>query len=226
MIDVKRKFIASVKWTDAQHSINLFFMKPVILLALLVTAASVNAQSLKETLYSGKLKSDTGTVVRKGEDLSTKIDTSTRKKPAPVEMEKPKVVTASLDAAGNIVTTVQSEAAPPVVLDSTGAPVAAAPKDNNKSWKDFMDEFTTTLRTEVMTSKKIKDGTYSVLIEYEIGTDGQVSVNNINCSPENSFLADQVKERLTLTAPRLTPLLGTNGKPRKAIKKQTIILSK
>ncbi len=202
-------------------------MKPVILLALLVTAASVNAQSLKETLYSGKLKSDTGTVVRKGEDLSTKIDTSTRKKPAPVaEVEKPKVVTASLDAAGNIVTTVQSEAAPPVVLDSTGTPIAAAPKDNNKSWKDFMDEFTTTLRAEVMTSKKIKDGTYSVLIEYEIGTDGQVSATNINCSPENSFLAEQVKERLTLTAPRLTPLLGTNGKPRKAIKKQTIILTK
>lgn len=201
-------------------------MKPVILLAMLVTAASVNAQSLKETLYSGKLKSDTGTVIRKGEDLSTKIDTSTRKKTVPVEVEKPKVVTASLDAAGNIVTTVQSETAPPVVLDSTGNPVAAAPKDNNKSWKDFMDEFTTTLRTEVMTSKKIKEGTYSVLIEYEIGTDGQVSATNINCSPENSFLAEQVKERLTLTAPRLTPLLGTNGKPRKAIKKQTIILSK
>lgn len=201
-------------------------MKPVILLALLATAASVNAQSLKETLYSGKLKSDTGTVIRKGEDLSTKIDTSTKKKPAPVEVEKPKVVTASLDAAGNIVTTVQSEAAPPVVLDSTGSPVAAAPKDNNQSWKDFMDEFTTTLRTEVMTSKKIKEGTYSVLIEYEIGTDGQVSATNINCSPENSFLAEQVKERLTLTAPRLTPLLGNNGKPRKAIKKQTIILNK
>jgi hypothetical protein len=200
-------------------------MKLVILLAMLATVASLNAQSLKETLYSGKLKSDSGTVVRKGEDLSTKIDTTTRKKT--VEVEKPKVVTASLDASGNIVTTtVQTEAAPAIVLDSTGTPVAAAPKDNNKAWKDFMDEFTTSLRTEVMTSKKIKNGTYSVLIEYEIGTDGQIGVTNVNVAPENSFIAEQVKERMTLTAPRLTPLLGTNGKPRKAVKKQTITLSK
>ena len=201
-------------------------MKLVIVLAILATASSANAQSLKETLYGGKLKSDTGTVIRKGEDLSTKIDTTTRKKPVEV-VEKPKVVTASLDAAGNIVTTVQSEpATAPVVLDSTGTPVAVAPKDNNKAWKDFMDEFTTTLRTDVMTSKKIKNGTYSVLIEYEIGTDGQIAVNNVNVAPESSFLAEQVKERITLTAPRLTPLLGTNGKPRKAVKKQTITVSK
>jgi hypothetical protein len=164
-------------------------------------------------------------VIRKGEDLSTKIDTTTRKKT--VEAEKPKVVTASLDSSGNIVTTtIQTETAPAMVLDSTGTPVAAAPKDNNKAWKDFMEEFTTGLRTEVMTSKKIKNGTYSVLIEYEIGTDGQIGVTNVNISPENSFLAEQVKERMTLTAPRLTPLLGTNGKPRKAVKKQTITLSK
>lgn len=200
-------------------------MKLVILFALLAATASANAQSLKETLYSGKLKSDSGTVIRKGEDLSTKIDTTTRKKA--VEPEKPKVVTASLDASGNIVTTtVQTETAPAVVLDSTGTPVAAAPKDNNKAWKDFMDEFTTNLRTEVMTSKKIRNGTYSVLIEYEIGTDGQIGVTNVNVAPENSFIAEQVKERMTLTAPRLTPLLGTNGKPRKAVKKQTITLSK
>ena len=211
-------------------------MKPVLVLALLVTVGSVKAQSLKETLFSGKLKSDTGSVVRKGEDLSTKIDTTTRKKPAPV-VEAPKVVTASLDSSGNIVTTaVPAEGsssvasvngtAAPTTFDAAGNPVVAPPKDNNALWKDYIGEFTTTLRTDVMPSKKIKNGTYSVLIEYEIGTDGQIAVSNVNVAPENSFIADQVKERMTLTAPRMTPLLGTNGKPRKAIKKQTITISK
>lgn len=214
-------------------------MKPVLVLALLVAASSVKAQSLKETLFSGKLKSDTGSVVRKSDDLSTKIDTAARKKPVPAVTETAKVVTASLDSSGNIVTTaVQPEStasagsgtsagiAAPTTFDAAGNPIAVVPKDNNALWKDYMEEFTTTLRTDVMTSKKVKNGTYSVLIEYEIGVDGQIGVTNVNVSPENSFIADQVKERMTLTAPRMTPLLGTNGKPRKATKKQTITLSK
>jgi len=217
-------------------------MKPVLVLALLTAGLSVKAQSLKETLFNGKLKSDTGSVVRKSDDLSTKIDTSVRKKPAPV-VETAQVVTASLDAAGNIVTTAvtpdgsvprttnvlpggNNTAAARPSIDSAGNPIAAAPRDNNELWKDYMEEFTTTLRTDVVNSKKVKNGTYSVLIDYEIGVDGQVSVNNVNVAPESSFIADQVKERITLTAPRMTPLLGTNGKPRKAAKKQTITISK
>jgi hypothetical protein len=212
-------------------------MKPVLVFALLIAAGSLNAQSLKETLFSGKLKSDTGSVVRKSDDLSTKIDTAARKKPAPVPAaETAKVVTASLDSSGNIVTTtVATEGAAattaggtavPTTFDEAGNPVAAAPKDNNALWKDYIDEFTTTLRTDVMNSKKVKNGTYSVLIEYEIGVDGQIGVTNVNVAPENSFIAEQVKERMTLTAPRMQPLLGTNGKPRKAVKKQTITISK
>jgi hypothetical protein len=207
-------------------------MKSLFILALLATTMSVKAQSLKETLFSGKLKSDTGSVVRKGEDLSTKIDTTTRKKPAPVEPPA-QVVTASLDASGNIVTTAVQQDGTPVatntaapVMDSAGNPVPVKPKDNNELWKDYIEEFTTTLRTDVANSKKVKEGTYSVLIEYEIGTDGQIGVNNVNVAPENSFIAEQVKERITLTAPRMQPLLGTNGKPRKAAKKQTITISK
>lgn len=217
-------------------------MKSVLVLALLAVGMSVKAQSLKETLFSGKLKSDTGSVVRKSDDLSAKIDTAARKKPAPVA-ETAQVVTASLDASGNIVTTAvtpdgtaprttnvlpggNNTAATTPSIDSAGNPVAAAPRDNNAVWKDYMEEFTTTLRTDVANSKKVKNGTYSVLIEYEIGVDGQITVSNVNVAPESSFIADQVKERITLTAPRMTPLLGTNGKPRKAVKKQTITISK
>lgn len=211
-------------------------MKPVLVLALLVAATSTKAQSLKETLFSGKLKSDTGSVVRKGDDLSTKIDTTTRKKPVPV-VETGQIVTATLDSAGNIITTavpgdgvtgtaVNSTGSPIPAVDSAGNPIPAAPRDNNAVWKDYMEEFSSTLRTDIANSKKVKSGTYSILIDYVIGVDGQVSVNNVNVAPENSFIAEQVKERITLTAPRLQPLLGTNGKPRQASRKQTITIAK
>ena len=194
----------------------------------MLIAFSVNAQSLKDALYSGKLKTDSGTVIRKGEDLSSKIDTTTKKKPAIAE--RPQTTVVMRDSAGVALPVAEDSA----VSTSPVTPVAgegettaaAAPKDNNKIWKDYMDELTGTLRTEVMTSKKIKGGTYSVLVEYEIGTDGQVTATNVSSSPENSFLEQQVKERITLTAPQLTPLLNTYGKPRKALKKQTIILAK
>lgn len=191
-------------------------MKIVVLLALMISTVSVNAQSLKDLLYSGKLKSDSGTVIRKGEDLSSKIDTTTKKPvaPEPVKVSPGEPVSPGAPATG--ATTPGGPAANP----------ATATKDNNKVWKDFMDELIGTLRTEVLPSKKIKDGVYSVLIEYEIGTDGQVSVTKVSSSPQNSFIEQQVKERITLTAPQLIPLLNNYGKPRVAAKKQTITLSK
>jgi cell division septation protein DedD len=54
-------------------------MKKGILLLLLLGSFFAQGQSLKEALFSGKLKNEPGTVIRKGEDLSTKIDTSTRR---------------------------------------------------------------------------------------------------------------------------------------------------
>ena len=89
-----------------------------------------------------------------------------------------------------------------------------------------MDSVISTLKTEVLTSKKIKRGIYYVWVDYEIGIDGQVTINNVYPSPENSFLAQQVKERLTLTAPPMNPVLASNGKPRKVIKKYNFTLSR
>ena len=97
---------------------------------------------------------------------------------------------------------------------------------NNKSWKEFIDELTTSLRTEVLPNKKIKEGTYAILLEYEIDVDGQVRATNVASDPSNSFLEQQIKERITLSAPKMEPLLGTNGKPRKAQKRQTITVTK
>ena len=190
----------------------------VLLLSYTVTA---NAQTLKDLLYGGKLKSDTGTLVKKTDDLSTKIDTIKKK---PVEPEKTKLVVIAKDAAAKD---------PSVQTDSVAAPVAvevkdnnAVTKDNNKLWKEFMDSMAITFKEEVLTSKKVKNGTYYILVDYEIGPDGQVSINNIYPSPDNSYLQEEIKKRLILTAPALTPVLGSTGKPRKVIKKYNFTLSK
>jgi hypothetical protein len=196
-------------------------MKKGVLLILLISAVSVHAQSLKEALYGGKLKLDSGSVIRKTDDLSTKIDTVVRKQP--VAPEKAKVATGARDSL--IAGLVQSDPTTTVV-SAAGKENAVVSKDNNKIWKDFIDELTTSLRTDVLPSKKIKDGSYSVLIDYEIGVDGQITVNKVSSSPESSFLEQQVKDRITLTAPQMTPLLGVNGKPRKAPKKQILTIAK
>jgi hypothetical protein len=198
---------------------NLYNMKTGILIAILISAVSVNAQSLKDALYSGKLKMDSNSVIHKTDNWTSKIDTSTRK-PVPVAVEPGKTTVSTAPVTGDAAT-----AGTTIKMDSAAAAPAAA-KDNNKLWKDYIDEFTGTLRTDVLPSSKIKGGSYSVLIEYEIGTDGQVSVSNVSSVPESAYLTQQIKERITLGAPQMTPLLGVNGKPRKAVKKYTLTISK
>lgn len=216
----------------------------LLVAALVMGTVSANAQSLKETLFSGKLKSDSGTVVRKTDDLSTKIDSTPRK-----QVEQPKLAPPmTVDGSGRLVpgevaagtvaaststgtttpatttTTVTNADGTPI---TTTVPVAEKPKDNNSVWKAYIDEFTGNLRTEVLTNKKIKNGTYSVLIDYNIETDGAITINSVSSSPKSDYLEEQIKNRLTLSVPVMTPLLGTNGKPRKAAnRKQMITLAK
>jgi hypothetical protein len=201
-------------------------MKKLILFAIVLTGAvSLNAQSLKEALFGGKLKLDSGAVIRSNEDFSKKIDSVRR---VPVEQPKAQTTEANIigyDSVGNALVMGKDSVAVTRNV-AAGQENAEVSKDNNKVWKDYMDELITTVRTEVLPNKKVKNGTYSVLIEYEINVDGDVTVANISASPESSYLKEQIKQRMKLTAPKLNPLLGTNGKPRKALKKQTITLAK
>lgn len=191
-----------------------------LLLAFMTTSvAALHSQSLKDLLYSGKLKSDTGSVVRKSDDLSSKIDTSTRK-PVPAPPIVKTVIVPS--ANGDSVVTLQTTEAG-VVIDSA---VVAAPRDNDEVWKEYTETLISELKTEVLPNKKVKTGTYSVLIVYEIDLDGSININTVSASPSADFLEQQIRNRMSLTAPTLTPLLNQYGKPRKAIKRQTITLSK
>jgi hypothetical protein len=205
-------------------------MKKIILIFILASSVASNAQSLKDALYGGKLKNDSGTVVRKGDDLSTKIDTTTKKKIVDPEKAKTIAITTKDSSISIVPDKTESANSPATTTADNTAALAnstiVAPRDNNKIWKEYIDSLSSTLKTEALPNKKIKSGTYYLLIEYDIETDGQVSINNVSCSPENSFLQQTVKERLTLTAPQLNPVLSGYGKPRKASKKYNLTLSK
>lgn len=206
-------------------------MKKVMLFLFVAFTVTANAQSLKDALFSGKLKTDSGTVIKKGDDLSTKIDTARKK---PVEQEKNKLNPVVADPSTKKMTSTNTTAATTATntVDTTSLAAAgtmdntAAPKDNNKIWKEFTDAIISTLKTEVMNSKKIKKGDYFIMVDYAIELDGKVTINNVYPTPENKFIEEQVKERFSIDTPQLNPVLASNGKPRKVIKRQNFTLTK
>ena len=201
------------------------------MLAICVLAGSVQAQSLKDALYGGRLKNDTGAVIKKTdtlqikENMAKKVADDSAKK---AEEVAKKAAIATAIASGDTATArVLSTPPPGTVAPTEVAPIVPAlPKDNNKIWKDFVDEYTAIIKAEVIPDKKIKNGTYSVLIEYEIGLDGYVTTQNISASPESKFLVEQIKLRMMNNAPQMNPVLMANGKPRKALKKQMLVFPK
>jgi hypothetical protein len=202
-------------------------MKTVILFSALVFASSANAQSLKDALFGGKLKNDTGSLVKKTDDLSAKIDTSQKKR---MEVERARLGILPGDSVAKKQTitpgTAANPSATPISNSVDGKSSNAGPKDNTKAWKEFMDSSVSIFKTEVIPNKKIKSGTYYVFVEYEIGTDGQVTISNVTVSPESSYLQEQVKERLLLTAPQLSPVLSSAGKPVKSKRRYNFNITK
>jgi hypothetical protein len=103
---------------------------------------------------------------------------------------------------------------------------AEGPKDNNTLLKEYMNGIVGTLKSEVLSSKKVKDGSYYVLVSYAIETDGQLNITDVFVSPENGFLQDGIKQRLSLDTPKLSPVLSSSGKARKVNKKYNFTLVK
>ena len=200
-------------------------MKYHVLFLFLVCTAAVQAQQkplLKDLLYSGKLKKDSSGVIRSTDDLSSKIDTSTKKEPEP---EKAKIVTVTRDSVNSVnkglpkadsITTVS------ITPKENNTPV----RTNNKIWKDYIDSLVRNLKSEVLTSKKIKKDTYFLTIDYEIGIDGQVNVLNVISTPENSFLLAQVRLMLDSNPPHLLPVLDSSNQPHKVKRKQNFNITK
>lgn len=90
----------------------------------------------------------------------------------------------------------------------------ASAKSNTKILKEYSDALVAALKTEVLSSKKVKKETYYFTVSYEIDVNGAVSFTNVTVSPENDFLLAQVRQRLDSTPLQLQPVLD-NNQPRK-----------
>jgi len=175
-------------------------MNRIFLVAVLFISSSCFAQrSLRDSLFSGKLKADSALVA------SSKVVKDSTKKTEVDQLNK--------TVADTSVT--QSSSTKPELKYS----------DNNKTWKKFTDEYTKIITTEMATTKKIKKGGYTVTLEYEIGTDGAVSTKNIICDPKSEALIDLINERMMANAPQLAPQI-VNGVPRKSSKRQILVFVK
>lgn len=167
---------------------------------LLISSTCFSQKSLRDSLFSGKLKADSALVAKskivKDSTKKTEIDPSTGK--------------TEVDLAMN-----QNSAAKPELKYS----------DNNRTWKKFVDEYTKIINTEILTTKKIKKGGYTVTLGYEIGTDGVVSTKNIICDPKSEALVNMIQERMMPNAPQLAPQV-VNGAPRKSSKRQILVFVK
>lgn len=222
-------------------------MKKGILAVLLMGSLAVQGQSLRDALYSGRLKAQPGTVIRKGDDLkslmvdsvqqkavrdsaaivaSTAMDSAARN--GVVATDSARSSAAATAANANDVAVIDSGATATAEPEATAAPTAPAPKpkDNNALVREYMTTVAATLTAEALPNKKVKKGTYYVTVSYAIETDGQLTVSDVFVMPENSYLQQQTKDRITLEAPKLQPVLNSSGTPRKVTRKHNLTLTK
>lgn len=187
-------------------------MKTILFFVLCITASSVRAQTLKDALFSGRLKTDSSSVIKKNDSLKLISDSLYKIRKDSIEKAR---ATTQKDI---------NKINPPET-NTTNSGSTTAP-EKSTTWKQFIDEYTEIIKKEVLPSSKIPKGSYSIFIEYTIEVDGNITTNNVYCTPENSYLAQQIKTRMMINAPQLSPVLMSNGKPRKALKKQSLTFVK
>jgi hypothetical protein len=216
-------------------------MKNLILIILTGFAFAVQAQekekqSLKDLLYGGKLKKDSTGVIRSTDDLSKKIDTSTKKETQPVKASVPaansqqdkNAVISKTDVNTNVTTggvdtvTTKADSAATVGVPATTVPA----KTNTKLWKEYTDSLVNTLKDEVLKSKQIKKNTYYLMVDYEIAPDGQVTISSVTSTPENAFLQAQVQQIMDSTPLRLNPITDSSNQAKKVKRKQQFTITK
>ncbi len=178
-------------------------MNRILLIAILffISSTSFSQKTLRDSLFSGKLKADSALVAKsKGVKDST---------------TKSEVGTTSISPTNSIDATKQVDPTKPVLKYS----------DNNRTWKKFSDEYVKTINTELSNSKKVKKGNYTVTLDYEIGIDGVVSMKSLLCDPKSETLIELINERMMPNAPQLAPQI-VNGAPKKSSKRQILIFTK
>jgi hypothetical protein len=216
-------------------------MKYVILILFIGVAFTVQAQekkqSLKDLLYGGKLKKDSTGVIRSTDDLSQKIDTTTKKETPAVNSTASSVNVQQDNAAVTRTNPAAVTTAPATGLgtvavkadSNTTAPVTtttAPAKSNTKLLKEYTDSLVKTLQEEALKSKQIKKNTYFIMLDYEIDPDGKVTFTNVTSTPESSFLQAQITQILDSTPLRLNPVTDSNNQGKKVKRKQQFSVTK
>ena len=210
----------------------------MILIIFLIGTFNVQAQvkekqSLKDLLYGGKLKKDSSGVIRSTDDLSKKIDTSTKKETPPVETARPatnaqdkNAVISKTDVNSNVTISGDTAATGVDGGATVGAPATRPVKTNTRLWKEYTDSLVKTLQDEALKSKQIKKNTYYLMVDYDIETDGQVTITNVTSTPENAFLQAQVKQIMDSTPLHLNPVTDSNNQAKKVKGKQQFTITK
>ena len=179
-------------------------MKTYLAFIFLFLGTSAMAQTLKDSLFGGKLKADTS---------KTYVSKDTGKYVAP-KIYHP-------DAAGQGETKKKVIAKPDEAMpDSLNQNFYA----RQKAWKRFIDVNTSIVSQEAAETKKVRKGQYTIDIEYEIGLNGKVTTKSITCNPPNEYLTEQVTEFMK-RPPTLSPPVYSDG-PRILAASQTITIVK
>jgi hypothetical protein len=184
-------------------------MKISLLIIFSFFLSHVMAQRLRDSLYGGKLKADTGQtfvskdtskyVVLKNENVSSQPGEKKKGNTNNVEINKP-------DAS---------------MPDSLNKLFYA----KQKQWKRFVETNTQIISQQANETRKVKKGTYEIDVEYEIGLNGKITTKGITCNPPNEFLTEQVTE-LMKRPPILSPPIYGDGKPRTLSATQPITIIK
>lgn len=182
-------------------------MNRIFFVVVLLVSSNCFSQSLRDSLFSGKLKADSTLVAKSKINEQKAREDSVRR----VQIDSLKKIGADTTH----LTAVTTVAPKPELKYS----------DNNKTWKKFVDEYRAVITAEMQTSKKIRKGDYTVTLEYEIGTDGVVSTKNIICDPKSEGLVDLIRDRMMPNAPQLAPQI-VNGAPKKSTRRQILVFSK
>ncbi|HEY0434203.1 MAG TPA: hypothetical protein VGC95_10050 [Chitinophagaceae bacterium] len=174
------------------------------LIAFFSCLSAVHAQSLRDSLFAGKLKADTSkTYVSKdtGKFVAPKVYD-----PSAVQPDAKKGEVAKLD-----------ESMP----DSLNKNFYS----RQKVFKRFLDVNTTVISQEASDTKKVKKAEYTVSIEYEIGLNGKITTTSVSSNPPNDYIVQQVTD-LMKRAPTLAAPIYSDGQPRKLKSQQTITIVK
>jgi hypothetical protein len=209
-------------------------MRKLILILIVVAAGSVpaGAQSLKDLLYGGKLRMDSNAVLRKTDDLNSRIDPNAKQRAdslaaiAAAAIPADTVVKTTTVAADGTVNTQTTTTVAGITTTTESTTPSIAGKTNTRLWKEYTDSLIVIMNEGLQNAKKIKAQTYSLTVTYDIETTGQVTVANVLATPESDLLQAMVKQQMEAMPLQLHPMLDGNNQPRKARRTQNFTFTK